>query len=904
MKKALSGLTLSFFGFEEKLRADTSFPDRRSVSRPFRFNPAVYLVLCTSYFLLSSCNSTKKLAEGELLLDKNVVVTRSLLTLDKGEMESYIKQKANRKVIFWKFYLHVYNSVNQEKIEKKRIRKNARIESVNSQRTEKNNKINARREAKGRKAKKLVLKKKNTLTFREWLLRIGEPPVIYDSVLANKSARQIKMYLNNKGYFNSTVSDSLSVRKKKARVHYLVHAGKPYTLRNVSYEIKDEQLSYYVLSDAPATLIKKGANYDVELLQKERDRITGMLRNDGYFLFSKEYIYFEIDSTLGTHEVDVKIGIKNPVVKVEGEKDSTIELPHSRFYIKNVYIYTDYDPKLKTPPRDTLISNDYVLLSTGPLRYRTRLITDALFMSKGELFQQNHADQTYRRLSELKLFRSVQLQFIPVGNSEVECHIYLNNIPKQSFSAESELTNTSGTQGIAGSLVYQNKNTFKGGEIFEVKLKGALEVQKTKIKKENTVLNGIESPIPFNTLEVGTEVNLSIPRFVSPFRIKTVKNNNSKTNLSATYNFQRRPDYGRSIANISFGYSWNETSTKRHILNPLEFNLVNVFKDDSLQAIIAKNKDKDLFLKNSYSDHFTLGSRYGFVFSNQDVRKRKSFSYFRFGAEGAGNAMRGVFLLIDKAIPLDYYPEIVVKEDGGTDTVRNYTIEQIRFSQYVRSDIDYRFYKILNEKDRLVFRFACGVGKPLFNLRELPLEKSFFAGGPNSIRAWQARTLGPGGFSDSDNSNFGDKIGDGKIEANVEYRFKIVKILNAALFVDAGNIWLRHHYLSYPNGDFTFFGNDLTGSFVHQIAIGAGLGIRLDFNFFILRLDGAFKIRDPSLPIIRKEYFGPNGELETVRYIDKRWTIGNQYLKDTYTNAAGRNTYPYFVLNFGIGYPF
>lgn len=853
--------------------------------------------------LLYSCNSTKKLEEGQLLLDKNVISTESLLTLDKGEMEPYIKQRSNRKVIFWKFYLHVYNSVNQDKIEKKRVRKNARIESVNSQRIEKNNRLNAKREAKGKKPRKVSLKKKNTLTFREWLLRIGEQPVVYDSLLTKKSARQINLYLNNKGFFNSKVTDSVTVRHKKATVHYLVHTGKPYLFRNVSFDIKDEQLNYYVLSDAPATMIKKGANYEVEMLQKERDRITNTLRNNGYFLFSKEYIYFEIDSALGTHEVDVKIGIKNPAAKIEGEKDSTVELPHSRFYIKNVFVYTDYDPKLKATPRDTLISNDYFLLSTGELRYRTRLITDAIFISKGELFQQSHADQTYRRLAELKLFRSVQLQFVPVGSSDVECHIYLNNIPKQSFSAETEGTNTSGTLGIAGSLVYQNKNTFKGGEIFEVKLKGALEVQKTKSQEENTVLTGIESPIPFNTLEVGSEVNLFIPRFVTPFNVRSVKNNNSKTNLTANYNFQRRPDYGRSIANIAFGYSWNETSTKRHILNPIEFNLVNVFKDDSLQALIQKSKDKDLFLKNSYSDHFTLGTRYTFIFSNQDLRKRKSFSYFRFGAEGAGNAMRGAFVLIDRNIPLDYDPEIVVNEDNTVDTVKNYTIEQIRFSQYVRGDLDYRYYKLLNDKDKLVLRFACGVGKPLYNLRELPLEKSFFAGGPNSIRAWQARTLGPGGFSDPDNSNFADKVGDVKMEANVEYRFKIVRILNAALFVDAGNIWLRHHYLSYPNGDFTLFGNDLTGSFMHQIAIGAGLGIRLDFNFFILRLDGAFKIRDPSLPIERHVEIDEN-MVEHITFIDHRWTIRNPTLKDIYTNSSGKNTYPYFVLNFGIGYPF
>lgn len=858
------------------------------------------------YILLSSCNSTKRLAEGELLLDKNTIVTRSLFELDKGEMSAYIKQKPNRKVIFWRFYLHLYNQVNQEKMASKKAKINARKESINSQRIEKNKRINAKREAKGKKHKKVILKKTNKRTRREVLLSIGEAPVIYDSLLASKSARQINLYLNNKGYFNSQVRDSLTVRHKKAAVHYLVHTGKPYTFRNTSYELKDSQLEYYVLSDAPSTLIKKGDNYDVEILQKERDRITNVLRNDGYFLFSKEYIYFEIDSTLGTHEVDIKVGFKNPVVKIEGGNDSVSELPHMRYYIKDVYIYSDYDPKIKSAPKDTLLINDYHIMSTGGLRYKPSLLTEAIFISKGELFQQKHADQTYRRLAELRLFRSVQLQFVPKGNSQVECHVYLSNIPKQSFSAETEGINTSGTLGIAGSLVYQNKNTFKGGEIFEVKLKGALEVQKSNTIDESETLEGIEeSPIPFNTLELGSEVNLYIPRFVLPFRIKTPKSNNAKTNLTTNFNFQRRPDYGRSIANTAFGYSWNETVTKRHIINPVEFNLVNIFDDSTIQVTI--NQSKDLFLKNSYSDHFTLGSRYAYIFSNQDIRKNKNFAYLRIGAESSGNLMRGIFDLIDSSAitggkGLDFDLDSTRNKDGSYEREESYTIENIRFSQYVRGDIDYRYYQILNDKDKLVYRIAVGAGKPFSNLRVLPLEKSFFAGGPNSIRAWQARTLGPGGFNDPENNNFSDKIGDVKIEANVEYRFKVVRIVNAALFVDAGNIWLRKHYPSYPNGDFTFTGNKTTGSFLYHIAIGAGLGVRLDFNFFILRLDGAFKIRDPSLPVEYKDPLNPGDNSDRI---DHRWTIANKKLKALYTDEiTGRNTYPYFVLNFGIGYPF
>jgi hypothetical protein len=361
-------------------------------------------------------------------------------------------------------------------------------------------------------------------------------------------------------------------------------------------------------------------------------------------------------------------------------------------------------------------------------------------------------------------------------------------------------------------------------------------------------------------------VNLFVPRFLTPFGIEGRKSNNAKTHFTGTYNFQKRPDYGRSIANVSYGYSWKETVTKQHIINPIEFNLVNIFQlSDQLQNTI--DNSKDLFLKNSYSDHFTLATRYTFIFNNQDIRKNKDFSYLRVVAEGAGNAMRGIFLLIDNLIrpsdSLDYYQDV-----SSGDTIKSYTIEHIRFSQYVRFDGDYRYYKVLNEKDKIVYRVSLGIGKPFYNLNALPLEKSFFAGGPNSIRAWQARTLGPGG--DTSTSHFADRIGDIKIEGNFEYRFNVIKALNAALFADVGNIWLWPRKNNQNmKGEFHFAGEN---TFIQQFAVGIGMGIRFDFNFFVLRLDGAIKVRDPA-----KEE-------------------GNRWLNGKSMKNA--------VLNFGIGYPF
>lgn len=801
----------------------------------------------------SACNPVRRVPDDQFLLQSNQIVDPPA-DIEKQDLEVFLKQRPNRKMLFWRTYLFIYNSVNIERMNRAKERKNARTETINNRRIEKNNALNKKRQAKGLPAKKARLKKKNRLTRREFFLSVGEPPVLFDSILTARSARQIKLFLINKGYFHATVKDSVIRKNKRATVHYLIQAGQPYTVRNISYEVKDEHLQYYVLSDASSCLIRRDQTYDVDRLQNERSRITDMLRNDGFYDFSKEYIYYEVDSSAGNRQVDLTIGIKNRLVRPEAHPDTVVEVTHNRYYIRNVYVYTDYDPRLKTAPSDTFVDNDYHLLYSGEMRYKPRLITGSLFISKGELFQAHHADQTYRRLTELKLFRSVQILFQAAGREQLDCFIYLSNIPRQSISMETEGTNTSGTLGIAGNLVYQNKNTFKGGEIFEVRLKGALEVQKTRVRDENQILTSIESPIPFNTLEAGTEVNYYIPRFLTPFRIAGSKGNNAKTNITSNYNFQRRPDFGRSVGNAAFGYSWKETATKFHLFNPLEFNLVNIFQE-SPELLQTINDSKDLFLKNSYSDHFTLGSRYGFVFTNQDIRKQKNFSYLRVGAESAGNLMRWASKLIDQYItPLPYY--------GGSFTIRD-----IPFSQYLRFDFDYRYYKLVNDKDKIVYRAAFGIGKPLHNLRVLPLEKSFFAGGPNSVRAWVSRTLGPGGYHDTTGTNYADKIGDAKVEANFEYRFNVIRIFNAALFLDAGNVWLRKKYDAFPDGEFN------GEKFLGQIALGTGLGIRVDFNFFIIRLDCGIKLKDPSRP--EKD----------------RWMFGHQPLNDP-------------VFNFGIGYPF
>ncbi len=784
------------------------------------------------YFFASACNPTRKLKENEFLLTKNVVIDKNT-TIDKSEFQNYIKQKPNRKVMgIFRFHLFINNLVDKDRVKFKKLKRDKKIDEENVLRIKR-----------GKKPKS-----KDFLTLREGLLEIGEPPVILDSFLINKSCKQIKLFLENKGYFNNSVVDSVVLRRKKAKVYYKIETGKPYIIRDVYFDISDPLLSYYVLADTSNCLVRRGNNYDVDILEKEQNRITKELRNNGYFNFTKDYVYYRIDSSLNSTQVDIVIRIKNFSVPMMGT-DSILEVPHTRFYINSILIQTDYAPKSSNAVSDTTRLNDYTFLSSGKSEYRPKVLADAVSFTVGELYQTKKAEATYKRLSELKAFKFINISFTPklAYTDKLDCFIRLTPVLKQSFSVETEGTYTGGNLGIAGSVVYQNRNVFHGAEILELKFKGALEGQ--KLVQE--IPDSPEELVRLNTFEIGPTASFTVPRFLVPFPIgKVSKNSNPKTVFRSALNYQKRLDYTRSITNASFGYNWKESQAKLHILNPLEVSYVQVdLKPDFEQKLIVRN---DQFLLNSYSDHLVFGSSYSFIFNNQDIKKNKNFSYFRINCDAAGNVLRVTNRFLNPPDSAEH----------------SYEVFGIKFSQFVRLDLDYRFYKALKENNRLVFRVAAGVGKPLHNNRTLPFEKSFFSGGPNGVRAWKARKLGPGGYvyPGSENEK-NDQIGDAMFESNIEYRFNIIKILNGTFFVDAGNMWLRKPYTAYPGGDFKI------KTFLSEIAIGAGTGARLDFGFFIIRFDVAVPLKDPVFP---------QGE---------RWRIN--------TNFWSRAN-----LNFGIGYPF
>jgi outer membrane protein assembly factor BamA len=841
-----------------------------------RFKNTILLACIITACVISACKPARNLKAGEYLLVDNEIIGNPA-ELEKEEIKSYIKQKPNRQLIKLKltdnlgfrlmFHLGLHNSIDEQKMKAKKKKRDNKIKAKNE-----------KREAKGK-----APKNKEKLTWREWVRDIGEAPVVLDSVLMQKSTKQIKLLLNNKGYFNSTVRDSVSTGKRKNRtnwatVHYIINPGTPYKVRSVKYRIEDELLAYYidpVHSDTTVRAIQPGQVYDVDKLQAERERITNRLKNEGFYYFTREYIYFRIDSNLNSRQVDVIIGVKKFAQLASETGDSIVETNHQRYYVNKVFINTDFSPGIDTAKYDTTYYHlpgnassgqpDYIFLHKGKLKYRPFVIVNELDIRTHELYQATNAEATYKRLADLKAFKLISIRFVESGSDKLDCYIQLTPVLRQSYTLESEGTNSAGNLGIAGSIVYQNNNTIRAAEILEIKLKGGIEAQKL-INETGEADN--DNLTFFNTIEFGPEVSLNIPRPLISTRSSRTKRNRPKTAFITSYNFQQRPEYKRSIYNLSYArnaryeFKNDKNLVLRHSTYPVEINFIKVDPTASFEEALAASNN--LLLKNQFTNHMTTSTRWVGTLTNQGG-KRPEYFFLRFTAESSGNALRWLHQQFD-ATP---------------DTTGSYRIFNVIFSQYLRFDVDFRKYWSLNEHNKFVFRLAGGEGFPYGNLNVLPFERSFFAGGSNSIRAWRARSLGPGSFQSSFGESF-DQIGDIQLEGNLEFRFNVIKMVNAAMFIDFGNIWLRKPDPKRLNAEWEW------NRFYKEIAIGSGGGVRVDFDFFIIRLDAGLKLYDPK--------FGESGRVVLGHFFDKQW-------RENYKNYFGHE-YSFINFNLGIGYPF
>lgn len=784
--------------------------------------------------MVSSCSPTRKLGDNEYLLTKNVIQNDSKV-VSKSDLESFLRQKPNRRIFgFYRFHLQVHNLVNREKLEK-------RVDVL----TEKNNKRNARRKLKGKTPKD------RRRSFWEWLADIGEEPVVYDALTSRKSAEQLQIYLQGKGHFNALVADSVvfNTKRKKAKAIYTIRSQRPYSVRKINYRIDDSRLARLAKpARGREVVLKDGMNYDVEKFQEERERIERNLKSNGYYAFSDDYVRLEVDSNLGTHQVDVTLFIADPQ---STDTTNALDGKHQMYRIRDIYVHTDYDQKsLGKVEYDTLIYNGIHFVYKGKFRHRPEMLLDKIFFKTGDIYRIKRGELTYRYLSGLRAYKFINIAYgedtDKDGAKVLDCYINLTPGLRQAYAIELQGTNTEGNLGISGSFVYKNKNLFRGAEILQFRFTGGLESQVVASNIQDQNINGV---LPFNTIELNPEISLVFPKLLVPFRPhRIIRYGDPKSIISVGYNYQQRPDYTRSIFNAKFGYQWMQSQYARHFLNPLEVNFVNIYNEaPAFRERI--NSLRDELLRNTFVSHLTTTTNYTYIFSNQRVNKKGNFSYFKARLESSGNILRGVMALAQ----------------AEKDTNNSYRIFDIPFSQYLKYEVDYRKYWQVTNFSQVVFRVNQGIGLPLLNLGVLPFESAFFGGGANGIRAWAARSLGPGSLPDS--LNLQDQFGDIKLEFNLEYRFDIYRWFKGAIFADAGNVWLIKKDEDRPGGVFEF------KDFYKELALGAGIGVRLDFSFFIIRFDVATPFHDPGRPE------------------NDRWAI--QYFQWRDVN-----------LNLGIGYPF
>jgi outer membrane protein assembly factor BamA len=661
----------------------------------------------------------------------------------------------------------------------------------------------------------------------------GQAPILYDPSDINRSDAVMEAYLRDRGYFNSTVSADTLIDGKTLQAKYSIYSNGRYQIRNVYFPEDSSTVDSFVIAQRENSFIRPNTPYQVNALEAERARLTQIARNRGYFLFDPSYIFYFVDTTAGFKQVDIHM-------RLTQTEDLKIH------YMDTAYVYPTFNlDDEDNSVSDTLFYKDIQLIQEDEFIHAPAL-KRIIAQNEGDPFKQNLQDQTVNHLLDLGVFKFVNVEYEPLfknDSSFLRRRIYLTPSLTQDINGEVELsTETSNFLGAAVSGSYTHRNIFNGAERLNLRLTVGVETQTA------------DSNLPFvNTLEVLGQASLTLPRFLLPFRKEKIFTYYiPRTRFSLTNSYQRRTSFFTiNSLQFDFGYEWQTTRYRRHSFRPLNVNIVRLFDiTNEFQKVLDNNSR----LRQSFDDIAILGLAYRFTYNEQEINTLKNYLFFQTGIETSGNLIN----LIDSD---------------------NTELFNTKFSQYARFDLEAR-YNILNENNSLVTRFLAGIGVPYNNSRVMPYVKQYFVGGANSIRAFPLRGVGPGSVPPDTtvaSTAFFDQTGDIRLEGNIEYRFDLFPFVEGAAFVDAGNVW----FLRNQDGDERFAEAEFEfGKFYEQLAVGTGIGIRLDLEFLLLRLDIAFPLRRADrVP-------GDRWVLDEINIGDANWRQNN------------------LNYNLAIGYPF
>ncbi|MDR1336154.1 MAG: BamA/TamA family outer membrane protein, partial [Tannerella sp.] len=732
---------------------------------------------------IMSCSTTRFVGDNEFLLDR-VSIRVDSSRVRPGDLKPYLRQQPNFKIfgiLKWPLYVYNWSGRNETKWLNRELR------------------------------------------------RLGEPPEIVNDTLTRQSLTEFERYLVNKGYLHAEVYASVdTVSRKKATVRYHAVPNEPYRIQHYRIRIDDPQIDSIVRLEASRSswlpslfhsteeftpLVQTGDLFDRDLLNKERQRITTLLRRRGYYAFSHDAIRFTADTVDG-NRVNLEMTLK-PL----SAEDSATNRMRRPYYINRVRIVTGYDPlnPEKNVPQDS-VQKEGIRIYYGKKGQTLRpgVLLHKCHITPGMIYSERTVEQTYHALMSLRTLRYVNIRYDEFEENDtlkLNCTILTTPEETQGVGIEVEGTNSAGDFGFASGLSYQHRNLFRGSELFSAKIRGAYEA----ISETRGAGRG-------NYREYSGETSVLFPMFVFPFVSPGFRQKlRATTELKLSYDHQQRPEYQREILSGGWSYIWqNRTSSlERHTLKLLDVNYIHLpYIDQSF-----KDSLPGLTTLYNYNDLFIFGSGYTYSFNNYDPLKRDRNTYsFRVSFESAGNLLYGLSGLFG------------AKRDG----YGRYKLLGLHYSQFIKGDIDFARSIMIDGRNSLAVHLGGGIGYPYGNAKELPFERRYFAGGANSNRGWSVRSLGPGSMPVTDRTTFVNQVGDIRLDASIEYRSKLFWKFELAAYVDGGNIWTIRAYDYQPDGNFDFT------RFYREIAVSYGLGVRLDFDYFLIRFDTGMKAYNPQ----------------------------------------------------------
>lgn len=622
------------------------------------------------------------------------------------------------------------------------------------------------------------------------LMKIGEKPVIYDARLARFTQLDLTTAMHNRGYLHAHTDIETEVKGKKIEVYYILHPEEPFHIQSVNRDIQDDNIAQLIEKekDLPRnpSLLEEGKQFSIDHLDGERKRITSMLTSNGFYHFHKDYIQYSADTLKKDNGVDVTLHL----LPYRANSNSP-ETNHPQYWVRQVNFIGGNEEKI---------------------HLRRHVLEDNTAIQEGKLFSSKDLQKTYNNFARLQAVKYTNIKFKELPDTNLlDCDIQVSLNKPSTLSFQPEGTNTAGDLGAAVSLTYENRNLFHGSEVLSVQLRGAFEA-----------ITGLEGYQNANFKEYSVETKLLFPRFLVPFLSKDFRKSSTATSeLSLGYDLQNRPEFHRRVFSLAWRYRWN--NPQRHLnyrvdLPDLSYVYMpwisSTFKHDYLDSVSNRNA----ILRYNYEDLFIMKGGFSVTYNDGKHAMRGSI-------ETSGNLLNAASFVMRQS-----------RNSKG-----QYTLFNIAYAQYVKFDFDYTRLVSFDQHNQLAIHGGFGIAYPYGNSTILPFEKRYFSGGANSVRGWSVRGLGPGKFRGSHGRiDFINQTGDMKLDLNLEYRTSLFWKFNGAAFIDAGNIWTLRNYADQPGGQFK------VGEFYKQIAVAYGLGVRLNFDYFILRFDMGMKAINPA----------------------------------------------------------